>query len=622
MKSNNQNKQVSSDSSSTVILTVFFALLPLIYSYQLIETVDLPRQILITLTACSLLFIFSYKFLFKPPIILTLSPIHAFLFAFYVFALLSLVWSEDFKNSIPKLTQLTVYFVLAFIASQLPNKSIKRLFLAMYVGAAIAALIGILQAFNLSPLNLNMSTALASTFGNKNHASVYFDLIIPLALISLLTTRSYTKYLSAVTYILSLTFIILAKTKGSLLGFFAFTIIFLFLAYKNPILKTKLFQKKKIIQYTVFTFIIPLLIYSLANINFSKVTNVPTSWNKELTSKSVNIRLSWYKNAYELLKENPLIGVGYGAFRKAFVPYVSFPNPVSSVNENNGVAQLHSDPYQTILELGLLGGGLIILIFSFIMYKSLNSLLKSTNTRHNNPDYILLGTSLALLSSITHSLVDFPLQLSTSATLFWFLSGITITRFGDTVIKMVAKRKALLIGLIVLTFSFTLSVHSFNLYQRHVAASKLTYSATVSVLKNKNCIQAKNEIDQAIQLFFANELIRRRYIQIYSRCKLPNEVKLKAVEKILRYEPANPRARLTRAILYLDKKELKLAKEDFYYLTLILPLRPRAFIGLGDIATLSQNFRSARKYYKKALNLDPENKKANYMLKQVNKKGI
>ena len=184
---------------------------------------------------------------------------------------------------------------------------------------------------------------------------------------------------------------------------------------------------------------------------------------------------------------------------------------------------------------------------------------------------------------------------------------------------MAAKRQSRITGTIVLVFCLVLSVHSFNLYKRYFLASELTYDATVSILKNKNCAQAKHEIDQAIKLFFAYELIRRRYIQIYTRCDLPTEVKLKAVEKVLSYEPANPRARLTRAILYLDKKELKLAREDFYYLTLILPHRPSAYIGLGDIAVMSRNYHLARKYYEKASSLDPGNKYPHSMLEQLDK---
>lgn len=89
---------------------------------------------------------------------------------------------------------------------------------------------------------------------------------------------------------------------------------------------------------------------------------MPHKWNTGLTKESTSIRLKWYKNAYAMLNDNPLTGVGYGAFRKGFAPYASTPNIVTSLQEDHAVAQLHNDPYQIFLELGIIGGSLIIFI--------------------------------------------------------------------------------------------------------------------------------------------------------------------------------------------------------------------------------------------------------------------
>ena len=188
---------ISVSQLTTAVFAVFFILLPLIFSNQVIETASLPRHILITSVACILLLILTVQFFFTKETKFNFSKIHFALLAFYSWALLSIIWSLDPKNTITELTQLTVYFVIAFFASQLhQNNQIKIILCAIYIGASIAAVIGILQAFNLNPLELKTTTPLASTFNNKNHASVYFDLVIPLALISMLTTTSYTKYIS------------------------------------------------------------------------------------------------------------------------------------------------------------------------------------------------------------------------------------------------------------------------------------------------------------------------------------------------------------------------------------------------------------------------------------------
>ncbi len=609
-------------SINTAILAVFFLLLPIIYTHQVFETASIPRHILVAGVACLLLLIYSIRF-FLDKIELNYSFLHISFLVFLCWALLSTLWSVDIKSSITELTQLFVYFIIAFFASQLKNKQIKHIFLAIYIGASIAAVIGILQAFNFNPLDLKMSTPLASTFNNKNHASVFFDLVIPLALISMLTSESYKKHIASVAYTLAVTFILLARTKGSLLGFFIFTLFFLILIYKNKSIRTQLFQKKKIIQYLLLSFIIPISIYTLTTFDFID-THTPKQWNADLTKESTSIRLSWYKNAYAMLEDNPLTGVGYGAFRKGFAPYASNPNIVKSLTEDQAVAQLHNDPYQNFMELGLVGGALIILIFSYIVFKG-SFLLSTTEIKNKgSPDYLLFGAFLALISSITHSFVDFPMRLPSSAALFWFLTGLTLLLLNNSKTKITFKNTStkIITGVSVLFLSSLLLVHSYDLYGRYFSASKLTYAATVSIQKENDCSKAKNEIDEALNLFFEDPFIRQRYIQIYTSCDIKSEKKLTAMNRVLNYDSTNARARLTRASLYLDNKKLKLAGADFSYLTYVLPHRPAAYLGLGDIATLKKDYSTARKYYEKAKMLDPTNQKAIFMLKQFNEKGV
>lgn len=626
----NNRFPVSISQLTTVVFALFFIILPLIFSNQVIETASLPRHILISSVACILLLILTIQFFSTKNTILNFSKVHLALFIFYCLALLSIIWSHDPKNSITELTQLTAYFVIAFFASQLQhNNHIKKILNAIYIGAAISAAIGILQAFNFNPLELKMTTPLASTFNNKNHASNYFDLIIPLALITMLTSKSYTKYISSIAYTLALIFILLSKTKGSLLGYLIFSLFFIFFIIKNEQFKQLFFQKNKIIHYLLLSLVIPTVIYLLAGLNINSDTNVkpatPSNWNAGLTDSSASVRFSWYKNAYAMFKENPITGVGYGSFRKGFVPYSSSPNIVTSLTEDRAVAQLHNDPYQNLLELGIIGSSLIILIFSYIIIRSISilSTIKSINKDHS--EYLLLGSFLAITSSITHSFVDFPMRLPSSAALFWFITGLTVLLLNkasqDNSTKICSIKRTG--GMAVIIFCILLSIHSVDLYPRLFSASKLQYDATVLMIKdNNNCLGAKEKIDQALNLFFESHSIRHRYAQIYSYCDLPSKVKLAAMNRVLNYDSSHSRARLTRGILNLENKQLKQAQIDFEYLIKILPHRPAAYLGLGDTATLSKDFKKARKYYEKAKSLAPKNKKAIFMLKQFNEKGI
>jgi len=626
------NKQINRIpiSVNNLIIAIFiglFILLPIIFSNQVIETASLPRHILITNITSILLFLLSIQFFETRKTSFRFSKAHLALFIFYCWALLSITWSIDPNNTIIELTQLTTYFIIIFVASQLNNYThIKYILLAIYIGAAVAAVIGILQAFNINPFDLKISTSLGTTFNNKNHASVYFDLVIPLALISMLITKSYSKYISSIAYTLCVTFILLSKTKGSLLGFFVFSIFFFVLIYKNNTVRQHLFNEQKLIQYLFLTLVIPGFLYALTNISFIGTAAIPEKWNSNLTDKSASIRLSWYKNAYTMFKEHPTIGVGYGAFRKGFTPYASSPNAVTSVTEDQSVAQLHNDPYQNLLELGIVGAGLITFIFSYLLFKSASVLISTEIKNSNEKQYLLLACFLALTASITHSFVDFPMRLPSSAVLFWFITGLTLSLLNKELKFNEIKNKLYknIVGVLIIIFFTLFSIHSFDLYQRLFLASKLQLDATVLMIKSKDkcTVTAKEKIDQAINLFFESHSIRLRYAQIYSFCDLPAKDKLSAMNRVLNYDSTHKRARLTRAQLYLDNKELKLAQIDFDYLITVLPLRPAAYLGLGDVATLKKDYIIARKYYEKARKLDPVNQKANFMLKQFNDKGV
>jgi len=223
----------------------------------------------------------------------------------------------------------------------------------------------------------------------------------------------------------------------------------------------------------LLSFIIPISIYTLTTFDFID-THTPKQWNTDLTKESTSIRLSWYKNAYAMLEDNPITGVGYGAFRKGFAPYASNPNIVKSLKEDHAVAQLHNDPYQNFMELGLIGGGLIILIFGYIVFKG--SFLLSTPEIKNkgSPDYLFLGAFLALISSITHSFLDFPMRLPSSAALFWFLTGLIILLINNSNSKIQFKKytQRIPLGIFLLFLAVILSTHNYDLYHRYFSASK------------------------------------------------------------------------------------------------------------------------------------------------------
>ncbi len=612
-----------------VIFAVFFLSLPLLYYEQSIAPASLPRYSWIAVTAIILLFsLFIQSIFYKwkkqekaSSSLITLTLWHRLFLGFFAWALLSLLWSVDPGNSQLELLQLGNYLVIAFFASQLKDSSLKIIFIALFIGASIAALLGLLQAFALNPFHLSESIPMASTFGNKNHVANYFDLVIPLALIRMLSTKGLEKATASIAFTLLVSFILISKTKGALLAYLVMTIIFLVLIYKNSAIKNRLFKRETIIHYLLLSLLVPLSLYLLV-INFAppqKLT-IPQSWNAGLEKSSLQIRLSWYKNALQLLEERALTGTGYGGFRQGFAPYVASPNIVTSVKEDFYVNSLHNDPYQLLLELGIPGALFIFGVFIYLLITATKKLL----TTNNATDSILLtAATLALLASLTHSFVDFPLHLPSSAVLFWFITGVLIGRVpSDPQIKKIQLTSSLKLTTISAILLGILVYFNLDTYSRYVRASSLTHKTITAIIKEKDCKTALKNINPAMELFAEDAFIRQRFAMVYAFCPLPGKLKLAASNRVLSYDTANSRAYLTRAGVYLQQGLLAEAEQDYQRVTRLLPHRPAAYNGLGDIATLKKDFAKARKFYEKALKLQPGNQKARMMLQQFSNKGL
>jgi O-antigen ligase len=132
---------------------------------------------------------------------------------------------------------------------------------------------------------------------------------------------------------------------------------------------------------------------------------------------SEDIKLRWviWENTTQILKDFPLFGSGLGTFAQIFPMYRTFHFRGLVTHAENDFLQLAS-------EVGLVGLGLLAILFLFLFFKRGLRIRSETSPQR----YIGIGALTGILALMCYSLVEKNLQVPANALLYVFLWGLTI----------------------------------------------------------------------------------------------------------------------------------------------------------------------------------------------------
>lgn len=606
--------------SPALLVCILLFILPLIYIDSIRDFSSLPRYAAYGISSGIILSIILIKKLTESNLPKITQPQFIIVIAFLSWAWLSLIWSYDPKNSLTELIQLTGCIVISYSITQINSyKILIWLIIASVTGASLAALIGVAQHFNYNPFNYIQFVIPASTFSNPNFASIYFDLITPVAFLLIFSTnnKGY-KWLAVSASILCLSFLLIAQSRGSWLGLVFVLAGLLLLLFKNSNFKNTfipLVKQHKL--HLLISILIPFLIFSIP----SNIENNNNKTSKEKTSHKTSkiavdgsaiIRINAYINSLSILKEHPVTGTGYGGFKTGFRNYMFSTVPFSEVNEDIVLMRLHNDPLQFFVELGFIGGLLFLYIYFSILQTCWRIISKT------NDSSVLLITSglfLAIIASGIHACFDFPFHKPSSALQIWVWFGIIVSISSKILpTKLILLNKVAVICLIFFGISF--SIYNIKHYQNYINASHYRLLVEKN-LKATNCISAKQNSDKMMDLFDADFNHQSLYVRTYSLCDINNIEKLSAMNRILSYDQTNTRAYITRGTIYLQQNVTQKAINDFTKVTQILPNRASGYNGLAYAAIQNHNMNLAIKLLKHASKIEPSNNISTMLLDKI-----
>ncbi len=393
------------------IYIVFIGLIPLIFTNNLVDGGLLSRQMALAglhiLLAGSMIFgRFSKKidfgFIASWPFFLVVLFLTLQVLSYFQALVLSEYWQTISKYSLG-ISYLTL--TTALLRSGYLKK--EQLFIGISILSAIAIAIAIFQLGNWDP-NTNFRDniyEIKSNFGNKNlFSSVLFFGIF--ANISLFIAGKY-KRVSIYLLIISLAILLIIQTRIVLLALFVSMVIYMVLA------KQQLKIKSNFLKWGIPSLVVMVAVIAFSNQNYLE----------NLTdSRSYTERLQVWSNSVEMMKENPITGIGAGNWQFYFPKYGigNFENP-SVANALTTFQRPHNDFLWVGSESGIPGLLIYISLFLSLIVVCYQELRKQQNVKMQA---LLIAF---LIGYMLIAFADFPLERLEHQILLYSLMAIPLS---------------------------------------------------------------------------------------------------------------------------------------------------------------------------------------------------
>jgi O-antigen ligase len=138
-------------------------------------------------------------------------------------------------------------------------------------------------------------------------------------------------------------------------------------------------------------------------------------------SEDLKWRWTVWEDTLRIVKDFSILGSGLGTFSRVFPMYKSFHMRRFVTHTENDFLQLSS-------EVGLIGIGILVVLFIFLFSKAVSGLRSRSVT---DPErYVGMGGLIGILALMFHSMVERNLQVPANAFLFTFLWALVL-RMGS-----------------------------------------------------------------------------------------------------------------------------------------------------------------------------------------------
>ena len=370
---------------------MFEILLTLIFIRPFISSLAFPYANF-TYSACLLIFLVLWL-IYKGVTIKKIQILKYPLILFSLAIIISTIFSIDKFNSLREIYKYVTGLFLFLIITSLTSKERIRIIRTIILAGLIISLLAVYQYFfgfqnvmdyiarkgitDYFTLDYLARRRVYLPFATPNALAGYLILVLPLVLI----IKDKKRWIILLSIFFAL---LLTKSLGAFLSIFLVSIIYFYLEGK--------LEKRKVI------FLLGLLVI------MGLVFMARSTTQKQHTQPifSTTMRLSYWKDTLEIIKESPFTGVGLGNFNLAQSRYA------------------HNSYLQLWAEMGILGIISILWLVATVFKSALKNIPKDTQ---KNQIISLIAANTVFL---THNFVDFTFFLPEVALIWWILIGLSI----------------------------------------------------------------------------------------------------------------------------------------------------------------------------------------------------
>ncbi len=218
-----------------------------------------------------------------------------------------------------------------------------------------------------------------TVYSHKNILASALFIKLPASIFLIFFSRGWQKGLGYIAGLMTVLSILLLSTRAFYLGLALLMILLFVFALIRQVVAGKKGAMRNIAIFAA-TFVVALLLYSAAQrVLFPK--NTDTIWNTGIVSRlgsikadesSTHARLTLWNWSVQIIRENPLLGVGTGNWKLIIMKYYNQRSTDFIVPYKN-----HNDFLEITAETGLIGGLTFISIFLLILFGFSRALIKS-----------------------------------------------------------------------------------------------------------------------------------------------------------------------------------------------------------------------------------------------------
>jgi len=546
----------------------------------------------------SIIILWTVHKLFYDKINLKISQLNKPVFVWFVFVVFMYIISKNKHVAELELYRVIVSSASFFLFSELyDNKQNRNTVINFWVsGGFLAAIYGIMTHYGGFWIVITPQVdRIFSTFGNPIFFAAFLVATIPLAVFKLIQERepSY-KVLWFFILISFLIALYLTKTRAGWIAFIVSLIVFIFLSLDSKV--------KRLI-----------LIFVLVIFGFLFTLKTKNVWMRQQG------HLLIWRDSLRMLFDKPVFGVGLGSFHISFPDYASDELKKIWPQSQNIVNDAHSEFVQILAETGIVGFGIFLWILFSVFYHA-HQFYKRL---HDREEFLIYA---ALFSSAIGLLVQnfFSVDMRFTISSFYLFSIFGILSSHSSVkTKEIKLQKPEKLFIMLVLFSAVIFLE-YKMVIKQYRSWKIVFESKDFLDKRiVNSDEQKKEIEKMLA---ANPSDARLYFKL--GYLFANEIKVNKVSADLAIANFTKAALLDPKVenggafnnlgnIYFTLGDRKSAKENYIKAISINPSLIDARLNLGIAYYYEGKLKESSAEFEKALELDPKNSSAIYMLKKM-----